>query len=124
MKLSDELNSRIKNAKSDAEVKSILAGVRNDTEKAGIILNDEELEAVSGGFNWRNFDWHVTLTKDIQYYFENGNPAGIIPAGRIIEVIRKAGDNWYEIIVCSLDNPDFHDPGFGFDIYIKSVDNL
>ena len=49
MKLTDELRKKIDNATSDEEVKTILGDARDGVEEVGIILNDEELDQVSGG---------------------------------------------------------------------------
>ena len=99
MKLSDELNSRIKNAKSDAEVKSILAGVKNDTEKAGIILDDEELEIVSGGNGTGGVKPHF-ISGEVPIWKETkmGSPIVAIYYGDPVSVyIRQVNSSWYEI---------------------------
>ena len=49
MKLTDELQNKIGNAKSEDEVKTILAETKQNVEEAGVILDDAELDQVSGG---------------------------------------------------------------------------
>ena len=55
MKLTDNIKEKIDNAKSDAEVKTILENVRDGTEDAGVILDDEELDQISGGYDYNNW---------------------------------------------------------------------
>ncbi len=100
MKLSDELNSRIKNAKSDAEVKSILAGVKNDTEKAGIILDDAELEVATGG-NGTDRDKQYFISGEVPIWKEPqmGSPIVAIYYGDPVKVniTQVEKNNWYRI---------------------------
>ena len=49
MKLTDQIKEKIDNAKSEEEAKTILESVKDGAEKAGVILDDDELEKVSGG---------------------------------------------------------------------------
>ncbi|OON87603.1 hypothetical protein BXO88_02695 [Oribacterium sp. C9] len=49
MKLTDELQNKIGNAKSEDEVKKILGETKQNVEEAGVILDDAELDQVSGG---------------------------------------------------------------------------
>ena len=49
MKLTDELQNKLKNAKSEDEVKKILGETKQNVEEAGVILDDAELDQVSGG---------------------------------------------------------------------------
>ena len=50
MKLTDELQNKIGNAKSEDEVKKILGETKKNVEDAGVILDDAELDQVAGGF--------------------------------------------------------------------------
>ena len=49
MKLTDELQNKLGNAKSEDEVKKILGETKQNVEDAGVILDDEELDQVAGG---------------------------------------------------------------------------
>ena len=49
MKLTDELQNKIGNAKSEDEVKKLLGETKKNVEDAGVILDDAELDQVSGG---------------------------------------------------------------------------
>ena len=49
MKLTDELQNKLGNAKSEDEVKKILGETKKNVEDAGVILDDAELDQVSGG---------------------------------------------------------------------------
>ena len=49
MKLTEDLKNKIDGAKSEEEVKSILAETKQNVEDAGVILDDAELDQVSGG---------------------------------------------------------------------------
>ena len=49
MKLTDELQIKLGNAKSEDEVKKILGETKQNVEDAGVILDDAELEQISGG---------------------------------------------------------------------------
>ena len=49
MKLTDELQNKIGNAKSEDEVKKILGETKQNVEEAGVILDDAELDQVAGG---------------------------------------------------------------------------
>lgn len=49
MKLTDELQNKLGNAKSEDEVKTILAETKQNVEDAGVILDDAELNQASGG---------------------------------------------------------------------------
>lgn len=49
MKLTNELQNKLGNAKSEDEVKKILAKIKQNVEEAGIILEDSELDHASGG---------------------------------------------------------------------------
>ena len=50
MKLTDELQNKIGNAKSEDEVKKILGETKKNVEDAGVILDDADLDQVAGGF--------------------------------------------------------------------------
>ena len=50
MKLSEDLKGRLKNAKSEEEAKMILSEFKGAIEEAGLILDEEELSQVTGGF--------------------------------------------------------------------------
>ena len=45
MEFTKELKEKLKGAKSKDEAKEII-------EKAGFILSDEEMESISGGYDW------------------------------------------------------------------------
>ena len=49
MKLTEKLQNKIDGAKSEQEVKTILAETKQNVEEAGVILDDAELDQVSGG---------------------------------------------------------------------------
>ena len=49
MKFTDKIRKKIDNAKSETEVKAILAEIKGGAEEAGVILDDEELDQASGG---------------------------------------------------------------------------
>ena len=49
MKLTNELRDKLNNAKSEEERKDILANTRQNVKDAGIVLEDSELDEVSGG---------------------------------------------------------------------------
>lgn len=49
MKFTKKIKDKIDNAKSEEEVKSILENVKDGAEEAGLILDDAELDQVSGG---------------------------------------------------------------------------
>ncbi len=51
MKLTDQIKEMIENAKSEEEVKTILENVKEGAEDAGLILDDEDLDRVSGGWS-------------------------------------------------------------------------
>lgn len=51
MKLTDQIKEKIDNAKSEEEVKTILENVKGGAEEAGLILDDEDLDKISGGFS-------------------------------------------------------------------------
>ena len=50
MKFTKKIKDKIDNAKSEEEVKSILEDVKGGAEEAGVILDDEDLDKVAGGF--------------------------------------------------------------------------
>ncbi len=52
MKLTNELKNKLENATAD-EAKIILAETKQNVEEAGIVLEDSELDEVSGGVIWR-----------------------------------------------------------------------
>ena len=54
MKLTEDLKNKIDGAKSEEEVKSILAETKQNVEDAGVILDDTELDQVAGGFIFDN----------------------------------------------------------------------
>ncbi|MBO4266920.1 MAG: hypothetical protein J5910_06985 [Lachnospiraceae bacterium] len=56
MKLTDKLNNKLGNAKSEAEVKKILDETKKNVEDAGVILDDDDLDQVSGGAYIWTFD--------------------------------------------------------------------
>ena len=49
MKLTNELQNKLSNAKNQEEVNTILAETKQNVEDAGIMLEDKELDEVSGG---------------------------------------------------------------------------
>ena len=49
IKFTEKIKDKIDNAKSEEEVKSILENVKDGAEEAGLILDDAELDQVSGG---------------------------------------------------------------------------
>ena len=49
MKLTDELQNKLGNARSEDEVKKILGETKQNVEEAGVILDDAELDQVAGG---------------------------------------------------------------------------
>ena len=49
MKFTKKIKDKIDNAKSEEEVKSILENVKDGAEEADLILDDAELDQVSGG---------------------------------------------------------------------------
>ena len=49
LKFTEKIKDKIDNAKSEEEVKSILENVKDGAEEAGLILDDAELDQVSGG---------------------------------------------------------------------------
>ena len=49
MKFTEKIKEEIDNAKSEEEVKSILENVKDGAEKAGVILDDADLDKVAGG---------------------------------------------------------------------------
>ena len=49
MKPQYELQNKLGNAKSEDEVKKILGETKQNVEEAGVILDDAELDQVSGG---------------------------------------------------------------------------
>ena len=49
MKLTEKLKNKIDGAKSEQEVKTILAETKQNVEDAGVILDDAELDQVAGG---------------------------------------------------------------------------
>ncbi len=50
MKLTDELKGKLENASSDEEAKKILGEAKKKVESAGVILGDDELDQVAGGY--------------------------------------------------------------------------
>ena len=52
MKLTEDLKNKIDGAKSEEEVKEILGETKKNVEEAGVILDDAELDQVSGGTGW------------------------------------------------------------------------
>ena len=56
MKLTDELQNKLGNAKSEDEVKKILGETKQNVEEAGVILDDAELDQVSGGVTKQYMD--------------------------------------------------------------------
>ena len=49
MKLTDELQNKLGTAKSEDEVKKIRAETKQNVEEAGVVLDDAELDQISGG---------------------------------------------------------------------------
>ncbi len=49
MKLTDELKSKLENAKSEEEAKTILTDAKKGAEEAGFEISDEELDNAAGG---------------------------------------------------------------------------
>ncbi|MCR5024687.1 MAG: hypothetical protein K6A90_10200 [Lachnospiraceae bacterium] len=49
MKLTEQIKEKIDNAQSKEEVKTILENVKDGAEEAGVILDDDDLDQVSGG---------------------------------------------------------------------------
>ena len=49
MKLTEKLKNKIDGAKSEQEMKTILAETKQNVEDAGVILDDAELDQVAGG---------------------------------------------------------------------------
>lgn len=49
MKLTEDLKKKLEGAESEQEVKTILDETKQNVEEAGVILDDEELDQVSGG---------------------------------------------------------------------------
>ena len=49
MKFTDKIRKKIDNAKSETEVKAILAEIKGGAEEAGVMLTDDELDKVAGG---------------------------------------------------------------------------
>jgi hypothetical protein len=62
MKLTDELKDKIKNAKTKEEVDAILAETKGGVQQAGIILDEEELNAVAGGLPLVLPDGHASVS--------------------------------------------------------------
>ena len=56
MKLTDELQNKLGNAKSEDEVKKILGETKKNVEEAGLILDDAELDQVAGGVTQQFMD--------------------------------------------------------------------
>lgn len=56
MKITEKLKNRLSSAKSESEVQSIFREVKKGTEKAGVILSDEDLGQVSGGGTFQIID--------------------------------------------------------------------
>ena len=50
MKLTDEIKEKLKNAKTEEERKAILEEMKDKTEEAGVLLSEEDLEKVAGGW--------------------------------------------------------------------------
>ena len=50
MKLTDELKKKIENAATKEEAKAILEDIKGEAEELGIILDDEDLDKVAGGW--------------------------------------------------------------------------
>ena len=66
MKLTDELQNKIGNAKSEDEVKKLLGETKKKVEDAGVILDDAELDQVSGGVTKQFMD--DFLTKGMNFH--------------------------------------------------------
>ena len=49
MKLTNELQKKLGGAASESEVKKILGETKQNVEDAGVILDDAELDQISGG---------------------------------------------------------------------------
>ena len=60
MKLTDELQNKLGNAKSEDEVKKILGETKQNVEEAGVILDDEELDQVFGGVSQQFMDDYLS----------------------------------------------------------------
>ena len=56
MKLTEKLKNKIDGAKSEQEVKTILAETKQNVEEAGVILDDAELDQVAGGVTQQFMD--------------------------------------------------------------------
>ena len=56
MKLTNELQNKLSNAKSEEEKKNILAETKQNAENAGIVLEDAELDEVAGGRSVRLYN--------------------------------------------------------------------
>ena len=56
MKFTEKIKEEIDNAKSEEEVKSILENVKDGAEKAGVILDDADLDKVAGGYPRSYYD--------------------------------------------------------------------
>lgn len=50
MKLTEELKGKLENAASSEEAKKILDETKKNIEGEGVILDDEDLDQVAGGF--------------------------------------------------------------------------
>ena len=59
MKLTDQIKEKIERADSKEKRQNILNDVKNKVMDAGVILDDSELEQVSGGENFtaKNFNY-------------------------------------------------------------------
>ena len=66
MKLTDELQNKLGNAKSEDEVKKLLGETKKNVEDAGVILDDAELDQVSGGETEQFMD--DFLTKGMNFH--------------------------------------------------------
>ena len=53
MKLTEDLKKKLGGAESEEEVKTILTETKQNVEEAGVILDDEDLDKVAGGFRIR-----------------------------------------------------------------------
>ena len=69
MNLTDEIKEKLKNAKSEEEARTIINSIREGTEGADIILDDDDLDKVAGGSNWWKEFWE--WIKDPSYYEKN-----------------------------------------------------
>ena len=56
MELTNELKNKLDNAKSEEEKKNILVQTKQNVKDAGIVLEDSELDEVSGGYRARRVD--------------------------------------------------------------------